>query len=163
MAFDAFIKLDEVDGESTRKGFEGQIEILSFSFGASNPVTIGSAAKGGGAGKASLSSFNFMKITDGASPQMFQGCCQGKHYPKAKVVLRKAGGAPMDYLIYEFEKCYVDSIQWSGSSGGDDRPIESVSITFGKVTITYTPQDEKGNPAGKPVIGTWDVTTVSEK
>ncbi len=163
MAFDAFIKLDGVDGESTRKDFEKQIEILSFSWGASNPVTIGSAGPGGGAGKASLSSFNFMKISDAASPVMFQSCCAGKHFPTAKVSLRKAGGQAMDYLVYEFENCFIDSVQWSGSSGGDDRPIESVSVTFGKVTVTYTPQDAKGNPAGKPVIGNWDVTTVSDK
>jgi type VI secretion system secreted protein Hcp len=163
VAFDAFLKLDTIEGESTRKGFEKQMEILSFSFGAMNPVTIGSAAKGGGGGKASLSAFSVMKISDAASPQMFQACCKGQHFPKAKVTLRKAGGTAMDYLVYEFEKCYVDSIQWSGSSGGDDRPVESLSITFGKVTITYTPQDEKGNPAGKPIIGMWDVTTVEEK
>ena len=32
MAFDAFLKIDGVNGESTRKGFEKQIEIQSFSW-----------------------------------------------------------------------------------------------------------------------------------
>lgn len=166
MAFDAFLKFsgNEIKGESTRKDFEGAIEILSFSMGASNPVTIGSTSAGGGAGKASLSSFSFMKVCDAASPLMFQACCKGQHFPKVEVTLRKAGGtAPVDYLKYEFEKCYLDSINWSGSSGGDDRPVESASMTFGKVTVTYTPQDEKGNPVGKPQIGSWDVTTVDAK
>lgn len=165
MAFDAFLKFgsEEIKGESTREEFENTIEVLSFSMGASNPVTIGSAAAGGGAGKASLSSFNFMKHCDAASPLMFQACCKGQHFPKVKVTLRKAGGdKPVDYLVYEFEKCYIDSVQWSGSTGGDDRPIESCSMTFGKVTVTYTPQDEKGNPVGKPQIGSWDVTKVAK-
>lgn len=164
MAFDAFLTFGgkEIVGESTRKDFEDSIEILSFSMGASNPVTIGSSAKGGGAGKASLSPFSFMKHCDAASPLMFQASCRGLHFPKVKVTLRKAGGtSPVDYLVYEFEKCYLDSVSWSGASGGDDRPIESCSMTYGKVTVTYTPQDEKGNPVGKPQIGTWDVTTVA--
>ncbi|MEO7986135.1 MAG: type VI secretion system tube protein Hcp, partial [Gemmatimonadales bacterium] len=53
MAFDAFLKIDGVDGESTRKGFEKQTEIFSYSFGASNPSTVGSGGGGGGGGKVS--------------------------------------------------------------------------------------------------------------
>lgn len=161
MAFDAFLKIDGVEGESTRKGFEKQIELLSFSWGASNPTSIG-AGGGAGAGKASLSSFNFMKLTDASSPALFQACCSGKHFPKAKVVLHKAGGdAAVDYLVYEFEKCFVESVQWSGSSGGDDRPTEAVSLAFGKVTITYVAQTVTG-AKGSPVVGSWDVMAVSK-
>ena len=31
----------------------------------------------------------------------------------------------------------VESVQWSGSSGGDDTPTESVSFAFAKVEIDY--------------------------
>ena len=155
MAFDAFLTIDGVESESTREGFEGQIELLSFHMGASNPSTIGSGG-GGGAGKATLSSFNCTKVTDKASPGLFQACCQGKHFPKAKVTLHKAGGdKAVDYLVYEFEKVFVESIDWSGASGGDDRPIEQLSLAYGKVTVTYTPQTEKG-VKGSPVVGSWD-------
>jgi type VI secretion system secreted protein Hcp len=103
-----------------------------------------------------------MKVTDAASPALFQACCAGKHFPKAKVVLHKAGGdAAVDYLVYEFEKCFVESIQWSGASGGDDRPMESVSLAFGKVTITYVAQSVTG-AKGAPVVGSWDVMAVSK-
>ncbi|MGD8320710.1 MAG: type VI secretion system tube protein Hcp [Gemmatimonadota bacterium] len=160
MAYDAFIDLAGVEGESTRKGFEGKIELQSFSMGATNPTTIG-AGGGGGAGKVSLSAFSFQKWSDKASPTMFQACCTGKHFPKAKVTLHKAGGdEAVDYLVYEFEKCYIESISWSGSSGGDDRPMESVSMAFGKVTITYTPQTETG-AKGSPVVASWDQMLVS--
>jgi type VI secretion system secreted protein Hcp len=50
VAFDTFLKLDGLDGESTRAGFEKQIEIYSFSFGASNPTTVGSGTSGMAAG-----------------------------------------------------------------------------------------------------------------
>lgn len=160
MAFDAYLSFEpKVEGESTREGFAGAIEIYSFSFGASNPSTIGTGSAGAGAGKASLSSMNIMKMTDTSSAPLFQACCMGTHYDKAKVVLHKAAGdTPLDYLVYEFEHVYIDSIQWSGSSGGDDRPTESLSMSFGKVTITYTPQDAKGNK-GKPIVASWNVQT----
>ena len=53
----------------------------------------------------------------------------------------------------------VESVQWSGSSGGDDTPTESVSFAFGKVTVEYKTQGKDGKlVAGTPVV--WDVTKV---
>jgi type VI secretion system secreted protein Hcp len=109
----------------------------------------------------SVSSFNIMKKTDGASPMLFLTCCQGDHYATAVVTLNKAAGkSPIDFLKYEFEEVYVDNITWSGSSGGDDSPMESVSFSFGKVSITYTPQKPDGSK-GSPAVGAWDLTLVS--
>jgi type VI secretion system secreted protein Hcp len=65
----------------------------------------------------------------------------------------------MVYLTYEFEKVFVTSIQWSGSSGGDDVPTESVSFAFKKVTITYNSQAETGEEA-KPQVGVYDAALV---
>jgi type VI secretion system secreted protein Hcp len=156
MAFDAFLKLEGVKGESMDKVHKGEVDLLSFSLGASNPTS--SQGTGGlGAGKVSISSFNIMKKMDAASPGLFSACCQGKHFPKATVTLRKAGGAaPLEYLVYNFEKVFVESIQWSGSTGGDDVPTESVSLTFGKIEITYKTQDAKGG--SKDTLGAkWDI------
>ncbi|MDQ2950469.1 MAG: type VI secretion system tube protein Hcp, partial [Acidobacteriota bacterium] len=118
--------------------------------------TMGSAQGGAGAGKVSLSSFNIMKKTDAASPALFLNCAKGKHFTKANVVLRKAGGEAVEYLKYNFEEVFVESIQWSGSSGGDDTPSESVSFAFGKIEIEYTPQKGKGEQ-GTMIPATWDI------
>jgi len=50
----------------------------------------------------------------------------------------------------------VDSIQWSGSGGGDDSPTESLSLAFEKVEIVYSSQDDKGT-AKKTVGAGWDI------
>jgi len=50
MAFDTYLKIDTVDGEATQANHAGWIEIYSFSWGASNPTTIGSGATGLSAG-----------------------------------------------------------------------------------------------------------------
>ena len=164
MAYDAFMWF--TGGQPTPKGestddtykAKGAFEIYSFSWGASNPVTIGSGTTGAGAGKVSISSFNVMKRMDKASPVLFLACCKGAHYDKADVVLRKAGGTAVAYLTYTFTEVFVESIQWSGSSGGDDTPTESISFAFGKCEMKYTPQDDKGNP-GTAVPATWDLRT----
>jgi type VI secretion system secreted protein Hcp len=53
------------------------------------------------------------------------------------------------YLTYSFKEVFVESIQWSGSSGGDDSPTESVSFSFGACKLQYWPQKKTGgqNPA----------------
>jgi type VI secretion system secreted protein Hcp len=47
-------------------------------------------------------------------------------------------------------------VQWSGSTGGDDAPTESVSFVFGKMQIDYQPQGPDGKPLGGAVHGGWD-------
>ncbi len=162
MAFDAYLKFEggpKLSGESERKGHEGDIEIMSFSFGASNPATISGGTKGSAAGKGTVSSFNISKVADTASPILFQACMKGDHFPKATVTLNKSGGdAHLPYLIFEFEEVYISSVQWSGASGGDDRPMESISFDFGSVKTTYSQQTETGS-AGEQIIGKWNVRT----
>jgi type VI secretion system secreted protein Hcp len=164
MAFDAFMWLEggdpEAKGETQDSGYKdkGAFELYSFSWGASNPTTIGSASGGAGAGKVSISSFNIMKRSDAASPILFLNCAKGKHFTAGHVVLRKAGGTAVEYLTYDFDEVYVESIQWSGSSGGDDTPTESVSFAFGKVEIKYVPQKGKGEQ-GTAIPASWDVRT----
>lgn len=165
MAFDAYvvIKDPDVEGETKDKVYAGKkaFEIYSFSFGASNPSTIGSGTGGAGAGRVTVSSFNIMKKTDKASRQLFMACCTGDHFGEATVTLRKAGGqatGQVEFLTYKFTEVYVDSIQWSGSTGGDDTPAESVSLSFGKVQIEYNPQGVKGGGEGA-AIASWDITT----
>jgi len=159
MAFDAFLQVDDVKGEAEASGFEGAIEILSFSWGASNPVNL--SGTGMGSGKVSLSDFSIMKKTDSASNVFFAKCCDGTHFDKATVSFRKAGGEQEVYLTYEFETVFVSSIQWSGSSGGDDVPTESGSFAYKKVTITYNPQKDTGGSDG-PDIQSWDVGKVAK-
>jgi type VI secretion system secreted protein Hcp len=162
MAFDAYLELDGIPGESTAKGFEKKIEIYSFSWGASAPVSVGPGTGGMTASRVSISSFNVMKKTDVASPKLFLAACTGDHITKMTLSLRKQtgkGGQDV-YLKYVFEEVMVEAVQWSGSSSGDDTPTESVSFAFAKVTVEYKPQSVDGKlAAGTPV--SWDQTKVS--
>lgn len=159
MAFDTWIKFEGIEGEGTASGFEKQTEIYSFSWGASNPTTVGASGRGIGASKVSLSSFNIMKKLDSTSPHLFEKCCKGDHVNKVTVTMRKAGGKQEVFHKIEFETCMIESIQWSGSSGGDDTPTESVSIAFLKVSNGYAKQKKEGGVEGM-VTKIWDQATV---
>ena len=166
MSLNMYLKIPQIVGGSTDKGFEGSIDVLAFSWGASNPTTVGTTGGGLSAGKVSVSSFNVMKKTEGASAALFQACCQGTHFATAEVWLRKAtgdAGEQQVFLKYKFSDVMVESVQWSGSSGGDDTPTESCSFAFAKVEIEYSKQDTVAG--GMTVAGqaAWDLTKASAK
>jgi len=166
MASDFYLKIDGVQGEATAKGMTDFMEVASFSFGASNPATVGSQGGGSAAGKVSLSSFTIMKRTDKASPTLFQMCCSGDHAATAEMQIKKSSGKDGEqgtFIKYLFEEVYIDSVQWSGSAGGDPYPMESLSFSFGKVTVSYYPQDKAGKIATKSEDAAWDVRLNSAK
>jgi type VI secretion system secreted protein Hcp len=155
-----------IKGEATAKGLtpaEGWFEIFSFSWGASNPTTVGSGGGGLTAGRVSVSSFNVMKKSEKSSAALFSACCMGTHFGTAQVVMRKATGTggQQIFLKYDFTDVLVESIQWSGSSGGDDTPTESLSFSFAKVAIEYSAQTSADGKVSKAANATWDLTAVS--
>jgi type VI secretion system secreted protein Hcp len=171
MAFDTYMIIDggtKVKGEATASGLTpatGWFEIFSFSWGASNPTTVGSGSHGLSAGKVSVSSFNVMKKSESASADLFQACCVGQHYPTAQVVMRKAtgtSGKQQIFLQYDFTDVMVESIQWSGSSGGDDTPTESLSFAFATVSIKYFTQDTASGTMKASSQASWDLTKVDK-
>ena len=163
MAFDTYLKIATVDGESTQSNHEKWIEIYSFSWGASNPTTVGAGSGGLTGGRVSVSSFNVMKKTEASSATLFAACAAGKHFDDATVEMSKATGegGQQVFLKYVFTDVMIESIQWSGSTGGDDSPTESLSIAFAKVAITYSKQDDTGAmaPVGN---ASWDLTKVAK-
>src|SRR5690554_3176025 len=116
MAVDYFLELDGIKGETADKVYKskGALDILSWSWGLSNPGAfhIGS---GGGTSKANFNDLTFMKYLDKASCGLMDACASGKHIPKAVLTARKASGdkAPLEYLKITCESAFVTSYQVS--------------------------------------------------
>ena len=140
MAFDAFLKIEGIPGESTDKRHPGEIEVLSFSWGVSNSATSGGGG-GGGAGKAALKEFVIVKLMDTASPLLFESCCKGEHIRTADFTLVDRSSGLAFYKIH-FDDVLVSSLQPASAPGGG-AALESLSFNVEKLTITA--QDTKGN------------------
>lgn len=129
-AFNAYLTLDGIQGSSSQS--PNAIDILSWSWGATQVSNIGSQSSGAGAGKVSMSSFSIMKAIDKASPQLYSLAASGKRI-KSAVIIVNSGGA--EYLKIQMSDVLVSS--YGLSSSGGDRPTESVSFNFSKVVFTY--------------------------
>ena len=163
MAFDTFLKIDGLVDDDPQAGHQGLIPVYSFSWGASKPVAGGGPTGGPTGGKVSFSSFNLMKKADKVSPALMLACAAGTRYQSAVVTMFKAAGSATKgsstpFMEYDFSDVIVESIQWSGSSGGDDAPTESVSLAFSKVVYNSTAQNPDGSTTASPPVG-WDLTT----
>jgi type VI secretion system secreted protein Hcp len=160
MAFDAFLKIDGVPGESTDDKHKDWIEILSFSHGLSQP-SAGSRSSGGAAAaeRCNHADFSIVKTLDKASAKLALFCCRGDHIKSTKVELCRATGDKSKYMEYLMTDVIISSWRPGGSAqGGEALPLEEVSFNYGKIEWTYTATDHKtGKPAGD-VKANWDLT-----
>jgi type VI secretion system secreted protein Hcp len=140
MAVNAYLIIADRPGPSTSK--TNAIDILSFSFGASNTAVIGAGSSGGEAraGRANLGDVTVMKVLDKVSPLLFDDCCTGNYLTSIDVIYDKPmGDAQEDYFKIHLENALITSIQLSGSS---ENPVESVSFAFSKVKVSYNPEEQ---------------------
>jgi type VI secretion system secreted protein Hcp len=110
---------------------------------------------GAGAGKVSVQDLNFTHYIDKASPTLMLLCCNGKHIKKAKLIVRKAGEHPLEYLTLELEDILVSHVS-TGGSHGEDRLTENVTLNFAKFKTEYKEQTSTG-AAGKTQEAKWDI------
>ena len=154
MAVDIFLKLGDVKGESKDKTHKDEIDVLAWSWGASNAGSF-HVGGGGGAGKVNVQDLSFTKYVDLATTELFLATCNGKHFPEATLVVRKAGETPLEYLTITMEDVLITSYS-TGGSGGEDRLTENVSLNFAKVKMAYKEQAPKGAQAKAPSVG-WNI------
>ena len=159
MAMDMFIKIGDLKGESVDKKHAGEIDVLAWSWGVSNS---GSAHVGGGAGagKANVQDLSFTKYIDKSSPDLLLAACNGKHYPTATLVVRKAGETPLEYLTITLTELLITSVS-TGGSGGEDRLTENVTLNFAAVKVDYIEQTKAGGTGAKPSMN-WNIAENSK-
>ncbi len=155
MAVDMFIKIGDIAGESMDSVHAGEIDVLAWSWGASNS---GTAHQGGGAGagKVNVQDLSFTKYIDKSSPDLMLACCNGAHQAQAILTVRKAGTTPLEYLVITMTEVMITSIS-TGGSGGEDRLTENVTLNFAKVKIDYKEQTPTGTTGATPSAG-WDIS-----
>lgn len=156
MAFDSFIKIDGIKGETEDSVHKGEIEVFSFTWGCKQTASA-SAGTGGGSGKVNIQDLSFVKKIDTASPVLFQKCCQGEHIKNAAFVVRKAGGTQLEFVKVKLIDVLITSVALGGSSGEDEIPMETVTLSFTECHFDYQAQGADGKASGGPVHGGWNV------
>ena len=156
---DYFLKIDGIEGESTDAKHKGEIELLSWSWGASNSAQVASGNARGG--RVSFQDFQFTKHFDKSSPQIFQKCVGGQHITSMTLSARKASNsevASTDYMKIVFSNCLV-SFYKEQAPNLDEINSDEVGVLFQKMSLTFIPVNPvTGAAADAPVTATADAT-----
>lgn len=154
MAVDMFLDIPPIKGESKDKAHKDKMDVLAWSWGMSNS---GSAHIGGGAGagKVNVQDLSITKYIDSASTDLMKSCCNGKHFDKATLIVRKAGEKPLEYLTITMNEVLITSVS-TGGSGGEDRLTENISLNFAKVKVVYKSQEKTGAGGAAPEME-WNI------
>jgi len=146
---DYFLKVDGVTGESGDDKHKGEIDIESFSWGATNSGTAGHGG-GMGGGKVAPQDLQIVKKIDKSSPVLMIACSTGQHFKTAILTVRKPGGGQQEYMKISMEEVFVSSYQVNGVGGGDVLPSEHLSLNFNKLELSY--KEQKGDGTLGPEV-----------
>jgi type VI secretion system secreted protein Hcp len=152
---------DGAPGPVTSSGHEKWIEVSSFQWGVGRGISmnVGDNTKR----DSSTPSISEVVVThelDDSSITLFDLSVSGATGKTVKIDFCRAAvgqAAPEVYLHYEFENTLISGYSISGA-GGSNRPSESLSLNFTKITATYTPLKEDNTP-GNNVTKGFDLQT----
>lgn len=147
MTVDMFLALEGVKsgpikGESYDKDHKDEIDVLSWSWGASQTGTM-HLGGGGGGGKVNYQDLTITTYYEKSTNTLLKLCATGEHIKKGLLTVRKAGGEAEEYIKFEIKDALVSSIS-TGGSGGEERLTVNISVNFRQFEVQYFPQKEDG-------------------
>jgi type VI secretion system secreted protein Hcp len=140
-----YMQYDGIKGDVTAEGHKDWIELNSFQWGVGRGISSPTGASADRESSApSISEITVTKMQDVATTALLDEALQGEG-KKVTINFCKTDGKKLEtYMSYELENVMVSG--YSISTGGD-RPAESLSLNFTKITFNGTQMD-KANKAG---------------
>ncbi len=128
-----YLKYDTLEGNVTAAGFEKWIELNTFQWGVGRGI--GSSDGTSGVRESSAASVSEVSVTkplDKVSHSLLEAALWGEPKKVEVAFTRNQKGGEVEFLRYELESTMTSGYS---ISGGGDRPMESLSFNFTKVTM----------------------------
>ena len=157
----SYVLIAGIPGEARDEGHKDEIDVLSWSWGLSQPGSDATDPAGGvtdpatgavapdGASVA-VSDFSLTKYIDKASPKLYVALASREEIPEVRFTVQAQGAKKTEYLVITMTKVIVTSAS-NGGGGDGDRPTESITLNFAAVKVVYQELDPEGAPVGDPV------------
>lgn len=154
MADIILLEIKDIKGNSEVSDFADKITITSFSHSLSLPMQPDRTNRERTAGKPVFSDINLSKMTDMATPALYNACASGKKLGEAKIHIgRNMDGKYMPVLTYTLGDAMISTIS---TSGGGGIPSDSLTINFTSIKTTFTQQNKDATKKGEAPFG-WDL------
>ncbi len=161
MAFDAFLWIDDLDGESTDQRVAGLIELIDFGLAVRQTVSSTNSSSGdASAERVDFSPFLLKKQVDTTSPKLALACAAGTHIDKIIIAICRAGSSKLKFMEYRLLNCIISKFRaYGGHQTGYPFPTESVGIDYGQIQWHYLPQTRRGGAVTGSYVTGWDLQT----
>ena len=146
---DYFLKIEGIEGESIDDEHRGEIEVLSWSFGATNSVS--APPSGMSAGKVKMADFTIMKKEDKSTPKLFLGAASGKIIPSMTLT---GGTDGRTFVIWELRNVIVTGFE-TRVGEGSGTPTDEVRFKSGQIIVSHVTQNSDGTTS--VTRAGWDV------
>jgi type VI secretion system secreted protein Hcp len=161
-AFDVFIKIGDIKGESTEKGHEGWIELQSMQWGVGRGISSPAGGADREASAPSISELTLSKTLDSSTPKLFLNAVGGSGViPEVELHLvdtSNTGGPGTVFYTLKLYNVLVSGLSTSAAAGSD-RPQESISLNFTKIEMKYFIVDENGGLSKEAGNASYDLAT----
>ena len=130
-----------VKGNVTAEGYKDWIRIESMSFGLGRHISMEAGHMSNReATRPNITEVALTKQMDGATSGLFKESLTGSAGVKVVIdVVRTAADKLEKYVTYELENVMISS--YSVSAGSEAAPVENISLSMGKLTMSYTAAD----------------------
>lgn len=131
-ALDTYLKVPGAPGESTDKDHAKEIELLSWSWGATNLGKDGVL----------LAPFTWTQQLDSAFVPLFLGLVNDTNFDPVELAVRRVGERiSSGFFEMTFSDAHVLSLSTSGT---DESVIVTGSMSYSAIAMSYCPQDARG-------------------
>jgi type VI secretion system secreted protein Hcp len=142
------LDIPDIKGQSLIEGFTDKIEILSFSHGVAMQVTSNPSGSERTSGRPNHQDLTITKYMDLSTCPLIAACNASTNLKTVTLTIgRNDSGKLLPYMVYTMENTIVSSASHSG--GGGDRPVETLTLNYSKISWAFTEQKpdlgKKGN------------------
>lgn len=151
-----YLKIPEIKGDAVHKDHQGEIPVISFSFGGSRATPTGASAGQDREGHVVVQDMTFSAPWSSASPVLMTYMSSGKRIKTATLVsVQAAGKSSKVVLTIELTDVFVTSCQYIAKEGSTLVETD-FTLNFAKVDLRFSGDKPDGSP-GKNTTGSWDL------
>ena len=149
-----YMRYEGIDGDVTAEGYSKWIEISSTQWGVGRGIGPPTGGSNREPSAPSISEIVVTKVQDVSSAHLFAEATVGKPKVVEIHLVTTTAERPQPYLKMTLNNTLISG--YSQSSGGD-RPTESLSLNFTKITLSYLTYSATGGVTTKTV--SYDLAT----
>ncbi len=141
------VKFKNIKGESAVKSApKDSFDVLAWSWGMTQSASA-HVSKGASQGSADVRDLTFTKLADKASPTIVQDCFGGKDEQEVTLSMWKtANNKTYEYMKVAMSGIVFISSYQTGDIGQNDQLMETITLNFAKVQVSFTPSKDNGDP-----------------